>query len=936
MANNTKYHKTLASYFQSKPLYLDEYTQKKPNTRKLVEQPWQQTKAKMWDEATNTVCNLEFIQAKAAAEKAYELIREFNEILERIPYNQISTLKSRRRQDILDKYARYLLDCAGGKLNLIDIPVPCSIENLDDQHNEIEIEGIKSDLNHADRLNAYLGFLGCEVFNLQRCSKEIQFFTHQQAWNFSLDGPVGNDADNISREIRKKLILRNHNTRKHWISNPPLLRILQGHTSRVYTVALSPDGKMALSGSRDKTCILWDLSTGKASRILTGHSAEVLSVAISADSKFALSGSNDGTCIYWNLNSGKPLRTILRQDEWVHAVAMTPDGRLGITGSENKKVVLWDLKTGDALLTLSHEEGVKVVAISPDGRMALSASVLKSTCIHWDLTSGKAICTNNEIMGVQTIVPSFDWKRAFIGTRSAIYIWDLQTGIVQKKNTGTLNYHSFDITTDGRLAFFGSYHNDCDLWDLSSWKLVKSFQSHAFEINAVAILSDGSKAISASSDNTCILWDLTSSNNFEKHNSIPDHRNRPGPLQDVTTIPRENLALSASLFGERVFWDVTTGQVISKIKGCFDDSRILITPDKKLIISGTSVGQCVLYNLKDGNEIKRLISHTIGRIDAFTLTPDGRYAISSARDNDCITYDLAMQSVLRLLYHHTSEIRAIALSPDGQVVLIGSVDKICLLIEFNTGNVIKKLVGHKNPISSVVFSPDGKLAFSGSFDGSCILWDLVSGKPIFNLFGHSEVVKCVRMFSDGQKAISCSFDNSLIIWDLSTGRIISKVILDSSIWAFEICSNTLVVACVSGVNFLNLDLNQLIKGIPITSIRQYWNFELNRYSDPMAYCSWCSNDFIPSPESIQTIIIILNDAGLSHKDTPCLKLPNDAWENPRLECECPSCHGTIKFNPFFGSDQKGIEEYITVNKSIFERANDKAQLIADNLEERLE
>ncbi|MCX6249599.1 MAG: hypothetical protein NTX61_02500 [Bacteroidetes bacterium] len=45
-----KYHFNLAGYFQSKPLYLDEPTQKKPNTRKLVEQPWQQTKGEMWDE----------------------------------------------------------------------------------------------------------------------------------------------------------------------------------------------------------------------------------------------------------------------------------------------------------------------------------------------------------------------------------------------------------------------------------------------------------------------------------------------------------------------------------------------------------------------------------------------------------------------------------------------------------------------------------------------------------------------------------------------------------------------------------------------------------------------------------------------------------------------------------------------------------------------
>ena len=73
-----KYHVNLAGYFTDKLLYLDEPTQKKPNTRKLVEQPWQQTKGEMWDEVTETLCNLDFIQAKAAAKMTYELVSDLN------------------------------------------------------------------------------------------------------------------------------------------------------------------------------------------------------------------------------------------------------------------------------------------------------------------------------------------------------------------------------------------------------------------------------------------------------------------------------------------------------------------------------------------------------------------------------------------------------------------------------------------------------------------------------------------------------------------------------------------------------------------------------------------------------------------------------------------------------------------------------------------
>ncbi len=44
-----------------------------------------------------------------------------------------------------------------------------------------------------------------------------------------------------------------------------------GHTEFVYAVSITPDGKRAVSGSEDKTCILWDLNTGEELQTLMGH-----------------------------------------------------------------------------------------------------------------------------------------------------------------------------------------------------------------------------------------------------------------------------------------------------------------------------------------------------------------------------------------------------------------------------------------------------------------------------------------------------------------------------------------------------------------------------------------------------------------------------------------------------------------------------------------
>ncbi|MBS1831015.1 MAG: TIR domain-containing protein, partial [Acidobacteria bacterium] len=66
-----------------------------------------------------------------------------------------------------------------------------------------------------------------------------------------------------------------------------------GHTNSVSSVAWSPDGKRALSGSWDNTVLVWDVEAGSCERVLEGHTDSVFSVAWSGDGKRALSGSDD-------------------------------------------------------------------------------------------------------------------------------------------------------------------------------------------------------------------------------------------------------------------------------------------------------------------------------------------------------------------------------------------------------------------------------------------------------------------------------------------------------------------------------------------------------------------------------------------------------------------------------------------------------------------
>jgi WD40 repeat protein len=106
----------------------------------------------------------------------------------------------------------------------------------------------------------------------------------------------------LSADGRWALSGSNDNTLRLWeVRSARCHKILRGHTGHVNSVALSPDGRWALSGSHDKTLRLWDLGTGKCLRIFEGHTREVRSSALSSDGRWVLSGSWDDTLRVWEL-----------------------------------------------------------------------------------------------------------------------------------------------------------------------------------------------------------------------------------------------------------------------------------------------------------------------------------------------------------------------------------------------------------------------------------------------------------------------------------------------------------------------------------------------------------------------------------------------------------------------------------------------------------
>ena len=314
-------------------------------------------------------------------------------------------------------------------------------------------------------------------------------------------------------------------TWQHW-QDIPTGQVVHIPTATQFTsVAISPDGRSALSGSRDGTVRLWDLVTGDETRCLRGHTDQVLSVSFSPDGHSALSGSRDGTVRLWDLAAGTETRCLQGHTGWVTSVAFSPDRCSALSGDGDGTVRLWDLAAAAETHCLQGHTGwVTSVAFSPDGQSALSGSI-DNTMRLWVLAAGtETRCFNSHTAPVTSVAFSPDSQSGLSGNADGtMRLWDLATG----SETHCLKGHPAPVTSvafspDGRAALSGSDDGSVRLWDLTSGAEKSCLNSHTDSVNSVAFSPNGRTALSGSNDGTARLWDLATGALRTIHYALPD------------------------------------------------------------------------------------------------------------------------------------------------------------------------------------------------------------------------------------------------------------------------------------------------------------------------------------------------------------------------------------------------------------------------------
>ena len=189
------------------------------------------------------------------------------------------------------------------------------------------------------------------------------------------------------------------------------------------------DAGTKLYASVDDEVIEYDLRTGAQVREFAGHTGDIKSLDVFGEDKRLVTGSADKTAIIWDLTTGDRLK-MLPESNVVGAVAGSDDGKLVATAPLFKNPQIWSVQTGRSLPRAKLDSwpwnsAIKALTFDPSGRRLLGGGTSYNTHI-WSVTDGRqqGVLQANKNQHVLGLSYSRDGKNLVMLDATGIKVFD--------------------------------------------------------------------------------------------------------------------------------------------------------------------------------------------------------------------------------------------------------------------------------------------------------------------------------------------------------------------------------------------------------------------------------------------------------------------------------------------------------------------------------
>jgi len=508
---------------------------------------------------------------------------------------------------------------------------------------------------------------------------------------------------------------------------------IQTHWDTVFGIAVSPNGQLIATGSRDRTIKFWDFDGNQVGPTISAG-VRVGAIAFHPDGHCIAAALDNGTLCLWNLEGnlvGQPFKGHVGT---VTSVSFSPNGQTIFSSGEDETTKLWNLQ-GDCLESYNHGASIKQSRLCPDTELIAS-------CI------GENIHIHNA--KGQPLHPPLQGHKAIVTSAT--------------------------FSSDGKLLVSGGQDKILRIWDASN--LIRILYGHEADIKSVAFSPDGQTIASGSADDTVRLWRKNSDGYICRH-----VLGYSATANAVAFSPDGQTIISGNGDGTIYFWEVESGISIGQPLLSPQGSiySLAFSPDGQAIVNEAGRTIC-LWSHKEGRFTSQLFSNHEGLSDraglfsSVAFSPDGQTIVSGDEDNTVCLWSRSGTAIGQPLHVHGSPVYSVAFSPDGQTIASCSLDGTICFWNCNSELIIGPLQPHKDAIfSSITFSSNRETIAAGGallndygemYGGIILLWNwrkLPNSHPLL-LTHKTHAVNSVAFSPNEQTLASGGNDCTVRLW----------------------------------------------------------------------------------------------------------------------------------------------------------------------------